>query len=57
MKSLWFKAKMDELGIISSYRRPRVSDGNPYVESLFRRVKYMLSWPIKGCEALDSSRI
>ncbi|TMX31733.1 IS3 family transposase, partial [Vibrio sp. Hep-1b-8] len=31
MKSLTFKAKMDELGITSSYSRPRVSDDNPYV--------------------------
>ncbi|MEZ9340061.1 transposase [Vibrio splendidus] len=36
MKSLTFKAKMEELGITSSYSRPRVSDDNPYVESLFR---------------------
>ncbi|USD64080.1 IS3 family transposase [Vibrio sp. SCSIO 43136] len=56
MKSLTFKAKMDELGITSSYSRPRVSDDNPYVESLFRTVKYMPSWPTKGFENLDISR-
>lgn len=56
MKSLTFKAKMDELGITSSYSRPRVSDDNPYVESLFRTVKYMPNWPTKGFESLDSSR-
>lgn len=44
MKSLTFKAKMDELGITSSYSRPRVSDDNPYVESLFRTIKYMPNW-------------
>ncbi|ELC3206138.1 hypothetical protein VB549_02580 [Vibrio parahaemolyticus] len=38
MKSLTFKAKMDELGISSSYSRPRVSDDNPFVESLFVRL-------------------
>ncbi|MGR3159791.1 IS3 family transposase, partial [Vibrio vulnificus] len=52
MKSLTFRAKMDELGISSSYSRPRVSDDNPYVESLFRTVKYMPSWPTKGFEQL-----
>ncbi|MGR3042738.1 IS3 family transposase, partial [Vibrio vulnificus] len=52
MKSLTFRAKMDELGITSSYSRPRVSDDNPYVESLFRTVKYMPSWPTKGFEQL-----
>lgn len=56
MKSLTFKAKMDELGITSSYSRPRVSDDNPYVESLFRTVKYMPSWPTKGFNDLDASR-
>ncbi|MDD9197170.1 IS3 family transposase [Aliivibrio sp. S3MY1] len=56
MKSLTFKAKMEELGITSSYSRPRVSDDNPYVESLFRTVKYMPSWPTKGFETIDSSR-
>jgi putative transposase len=56
IKSLTFKAKMDELGITSSYSRPRVSDDNPYVESLFRTVKYMPNWPTKGFETLDSSR-
>ena len=56
MKSLTFKAKMDELGITSSYSRPRVSDDNPYVESLFRTVKYMPNWPTKVFETLDSSR-
>ncbi len=48
MKSLTFKVKMAELGITSSYSRPRVSDDNPYVESLFRTVKYMPNWPTKA---------
>ncbi|WP_425357176.1 IS3 family transposase [Vibrio tritonius] len=56
MKSLTFKAKMEELGIISSYSRPRVSDDNPYIESLFRTVKYVPTWPTKGFEHLKSSR-
>ncbi|MGR5431779.1 integrase core domain-containing protein, partial [Vibrio astriarenae] len=40
----------------SSYSRPRVSDDNPYVESLFRTVKYMPNWPKKGFEDLGASR-
>ncbi|WP_422615214.1 IS3 family transposase [Grimontia marina] len=56
MKSLTLKAKMDELGITSSYSRPRVSDDNPYVESLFRTVKYIPSWPTKGFDGLEESR-
>ncbi|WP_456294472.1 IS3 family transposase [Vibrio renipiscarius] len=56
MKSLTFKAKMEELGITSSYSRPRVSDDNPYVESLFRTLKYVPSWPSKGFESLERGR-
>jgi hypothetical protein len=33
------------LGITLSYSRPRVSDDNPYSESLFRTVKYDLDFP------------
>ncbi len=56
MKSLTFKAKIEEFGITSSYSRPRGSDNNPCVESLFRTVKYMPSWPAKGFETIDGSR-
>lgn len=56
MKSLTFKAKMEELGVTSSYSRPRVSDDNPYIESLFRTVKYMPNWPVKGFESIEVSR-
>ena len=56
MKSLTFKAKIEELGITSSYSRPRVSDDNPYVESLFRTLKCVPSWPSKGFESLVRSR-
>jgi putative transposase len=33
------------LGITLSYSRPRVSDDNPYSESLFKTVKYHLDFP------------
>jgi transposase InsO family protein len=36
------KAKMKELGVLPPYRRPRVSDCNPYSEALFRTLKYRL---------------
>jgi putative transposase len=35
------------LGITLSYSRPRVSDDNPYSESLFKTVKYDLDFPRK----------
>jgi len=56
MKSVTFKAKMKELEVTSSYSRPRVSNDNPYSESLFRTVKYVPSWPEKGFSSLDEVR-
>jgi transposase InsO family protein len=56
MKSYTMKAKVEELGITASFSRPRVSDDNPYVESLFRTLKYAPSWPAKGFLSLDAAR-
>jgi len=33
------KAKMEELGVLPSYSRPRVSNDNAFSESLFRTLK------------------
>jgi putative transposase len=56
MKSLTLKAKMEELGVLSSYSRPRVSNDNPYVESLFRTLKYIPQWPSNGFQHLNDAR-
>ena len=56
MKSYTMRAKVEELGITASFSRPRVSDDNPYVESLFRTLKYAPSWPSKGFATLDEAR-
>lgn len=40
MKSLTMKVKMEELGVLLSYSRPRVSNDNLFSESLFRTLKY-----------------
>lgn len=39
MRSYTLQAKMYALGVLSSYSRPRVSNDNPYSESLFRTLK------------------
>ncbi len=49
-------AKMQDLGVISSYSRPRVSNDNPYSESLFKTVKYCPQWPLKGFLNSDDAR-
>ena len=56
MKSYTLKAKLENLGIASSKSRPRVSNDNPYSESLFRTLKYCPSWPSEGFESLDTAR-
>lgn len=56
MKSVTMKVKMEELGVASSYSRPRVSNDNPYSESLFKTMKYCPHWPSEGFEDLVAVR-
>ena len=45
MKGASLRAKMIDLEIDASYSRPRVSNDNPYSESLFKTVKYHHTYP------------
>ncbi len=56
MRSFTMQAKMRDLGVASSYSRPRVSNDNPYSESLFRTTKYHHSWPKDGFKNLSEAR-
>ena len=56
MKAQTMKAKLEELGVLSSYSRPRVSNDNPYSEALFRTLKYRPEWPSSGFAGLDDAR-
>lgn len=56
MKSLTMQSKMYDLGVAGSRSRPRVSNDNPYSESLFRTVKYHPRWPSEGFESLEKAR-
>ncbi|MHC8400965.1 IS3 family transposase [Pseudomonas sp. MDT1-17] len=56
MKSLTLLSKMYDLGITPSRGRPRVSNDNPYSESLFRTLKYCPQWPQEGFASLDAAR-
>lgn len=49
-------AMLHWLGIKPSYSRPRVSDDNAFVESLFRTAKYRPEFPAKGFKTLDDAR-
>lgn len=56
MKSQTLLSKMHDLGITPSRGRPRVSNDNPYSESLFRTLKYCPQWPKDGFADLDEAR-
>lgn len=49
-------AMLHWLGIKPSYSRPRVSDDNPFVESLFRTAKYRPEFPAKSFADLEAAR-
>ena len=48
--------KLRDLGVGSSHSRPRVSNDNAFIESLFRTLKYSPRWPSEGFESLDAAR-
>lgn len=56
MKSQTLNVKLEELKITPSHSRPRVSNDNAYVESLFRTVKYVPQWPSAGFGTLEEAR-
>lgn len=56
MRSFTMQAKMRDLGVASSYSRPRVSNDNPYSKSLFRTTKYHHSWPKDGFKSIEEAR-
>ncbi|MGB1270654.1 MAG: transposase, partial [Endozoicomonas sp.] len=56
MTSHTFRSKLADLGIIPSYSRPRVSNDNAFVESVFKTVKYCPQWPSQGFLSLGESR-
>ena len=56
MKSVTLLSKLYDLGITPSRGQRRVSNDNPYSESLFRTLKYCPQWPRDGFADLDAAR-
>lgn len=56
MKGATFLATLDALGITKSFSRPGVSDDNAYIESLFRHLKYVPSFPKTGFDSIQAAR-
>ena len=56
LKATTVLAMLHWLGIKPSYSRPRVSDDNAFVESLFRTAKYRPEFPERGFADLQAAR-
>lgn len=56
MKGATMLETLYTLGITPSRSRPRVSNDNPYAESVFRTIKYRPSFPSKGFIDITESR-
>ncbi len=56
LKATSVLAMLNWLGVKPSYSRPRVSDDNAFVESLFRTAKYRPEYPERGFADLAAAR-
>jgi transposase InsO family protein len=56
MKGATMLATLQRLGVVPSFSRPRVSDDNPFAESLFRTMKYRPEYPAAGFATVDDAR-
>lgn len=56
LKATTVLAMLHWLGVKPSYSRPRVSDDNAFVESLFKTAKYRPEFPVRGFANLDAAR-
>jgi transposase InsO family protein len=56
MKGSTMLATLQRLGIVPSFSRPRVSDDNPFPESLFRTLKYRPEYPSRPFASIEDAR-
>ena len=57
MKAATMLETLYALGITPSKSRPRVSNDNPYAESLFKTLKYVPNYQPQGFETLTEARL
>lgn len=57
MKGATMLAKLQDLGVATSFSRPSVSNDNPYSESAFRTAKYRPEFPSRPFESLEEARV
>lgn len=56
MKGANMLAKLQELGVATSFSRPSVSNDNPFSEAAFRTAKYRPEYPVRPFESVDEAR-
>ena len=56
MKGKTMLAKLEQLGVMPSFSRPRVSDDNPFPEALFRTLKYRPGYPEGRFASIEEAR-
>lgn len=56
MKGSTMLATLQRLGVVASFSRPSVSDDNPYVEAVFRTLKFRPGYPRKPFASLEAAR-
>ncbi len=56
MRASALVTKLSELGITASNSRPKVSDDNAFIKSLFKTLKYTSQYPTSGFKNIDVCR-
>lgn len=56
MKSYTLKSKLEVMGVLSSYSRPRVSNDNLFSEAHFKTLKYRPGYPQDGFKTIEEAR-
>jgi transposase InsO family protein len=55
MRAATLESRLEELGVLRSFSRPRVSNDNPYSESMFRTVKYRPDYPRRPFQSVEEA--
>ena len=55
MRAATLESRLEELGVLRSFSRPRVSNDNPYSEALFRTAKYRPDYPRRPFASVEEA--
>ena len=55
LRGATLESRLEEMGVLRYFSRPRVSNDNPYSESLFRTVKYRPDYPSRPFASKDEA--